>query len=114
MIMKKSLRQANILEFLESHHEGIHTSVGDGGIKLSGGQRQRIAIARALYNNPEILVLDEATSALDTETEAKIMEEIYRLCEQKTLIIIAHRFSTIEGCEKVFRINNMQINLKKK
>lgn len=109
--IKHVLQQANILEFLESQHEGIHTMVGDGGIKLSGGQRQRIAIARALYGDPEILVLDEATSALDTDTEAKIMEEIYRICENKTLIIIAHRLSTIEGCEKVYRIKNMFLNL---
>jgi len=102
--IKKTLQQANILEFLESHHEGIDTKVGDGGIKLSGGQRQRIAIARALYNDPEILVLDEATSALDTDTEAKIMEEIYRICEDKTLIIIAHRLSTIEGCKKIYEL----------
>jgi len=112
--IKHVLRQANILDFLESHHEGIHTMVGDGGIKLSGGQRQRIAIARALYGDPEILVLDEATSALDTDTEAKIMEEIYRICENKTLIVIAHRLSTIEGCKKVFKINNSQINLHEK
>jgi ABC-type multidrug transport system fused ATPase/permease subunit len=100
--IKESLRQANILEFLENHHEGINTMVGEGGIKLSGGQRQRIAIARALYGNPEILVLDEATSALDNDTEAKIMEEIYRISENKTLIVIAHRLSTIEKCEKIY------------
>ncbi|MFA5216251.1 ATP-binding cassette domain-containing protein [Sulfuricurvum sp.] len=104
------LRQANILEFLESHHEGINTMVGDGGIKLSGGQRQRIAIARALYGDPEILVLDEATSALDTDTEAKIMEEIYKICEHKTLIIIAHRLSTIEGCTHRYKIQERCLN----
>jgi ATP-binding cassette, subfamily B, bacterial PglK len=112
--IKESLRQANILEFLENHHEGINTMVGEGGVKLSGGQRQRIAIARALYGNPEILVLDEATSALDMDTEAKIMEEIYKICENKTLIVIAHRLSTIERCEKVFQINNTEINLNEK
>lgn len=102
--IKRVLQQANILEFLESQHEGIETNVGDGGIKLSGGQRQRIAIARALYGNPEILVLDEATSALDTDTEAKIMEEIYKICENKTLIVIAHRLSTIQGCNKTYEL----------
>lgn len=102
--IKESLRQANILEFLETHHEGINTMVGEGGIKLSGGQRQRIAIARALYNDPEVLVLDEATSALDTETEAKIMGEIYKISEHKTLIIIAHRLSTIAKCEYHYNI----------
>ncbi|MGA9045499.1 ABC transporter ATP-binding protein [Sulfuricurvum sp.] len=98
------LRQANILDFLETDHDGLHTMVGDGGIKLSGGQRQRIAIARALYSEPEILVLDEATSALDTDTEAKIMEEIYKISETKTLIVIAHRLSTIEGCGKIYTL----------
>ncbi|MFH0710694.1 MAG: ABC transporter ATP-binding protein [Pseudomonadota bacterium] len=107
--IKESLAQASLLEFLESTHEGINTMVGDGGIKLSGGQRQRIAIARALYTNPEVLVLDEATSALDSDTETKIMEEIFRICEDKTLIVIAHRLSTIEGCGKTYRIENTKI-----
>ncbi|MDD5052226.1 MAG: ABC transporter ATP-binding protein [Sulfuricurvum sp.] len=112
--IKNALRQANILEFLEINHEGMNTIVGEGGIKLSGGQRQRIAIARALYGNPEILVLDEATSALDTDSESKIMEEIYKISEDKTLIVIAHRLSTIRGCKKIFSINNSQINLNEK
>jgi ATP-binding cassette, subfamily B, bacterial PglK len=107
--IKESLHQANILEFLETHHEGIKTMVGEGGIKLSGGQRQRIAIARALYGNPEILVLDEATSALDNETEAVIMEEIYKICSNKTLIVIAHRLSTIKGCKTVYRLEGNQL-----
>ncbi|MDD5156708.1 ATP-binding cassette domain-containing protein [Sulfurimonas sp.] len=102
--IKDALQQANILEFLEINHNGIDTDVGEGGIKLSGGQRQRIAIARTLYSDPEILVLDEATSALDTDTEAKIMEEIYKIRNDKTLIVIAHRLSTIEGCETVYKI----------
>lgn len=103
------LRQANILDFLETDHDGIHTMVGDGGIKLSGGQRQRIAIARALYSDPEILVLDEATSALDTDTEARIMEEIYKISETKTLIVIAHRLSTIEGCTTIHTLKANKI-----
>lgn len=105
-LIKEVLEKANILEFLNTQYDGIHTQVGDGGIKLSGGQRQRVAIARALYRNPEILVLDEATSALDTETETKIMEEIYKIAQNKTLIVIAHRLSTIEGCTKTYTITN--------
>jgi ABC-type bacteriocin/lantibiotic exporter with double-glycine peptidase domain len=83
--------------------------VGEGGIQLSGGQKQRVAIARALYREPEVLVLDEATSALDDETEQKIMDEIYKISQDKTLIIIAHRLSTIKGCNKVFEIKNKKI-----
>ncbi len=103
--VKESLRKANLLEFLESNHDGIETKVGENGLKLSGGQKQRVAIARALYNDPEILILDEATSALDNETEAKIMDEIYNMSEDKTLIIIAHRLSTIERCEEVYKLD---------
>ena len=106
---KEVLAKANILEFLETHQQGIDTAVGEGGIKLSGGQKQRIAIARALYDNPEILVLDEATSALDNETEEKIMKEIYKISEDKTLIIIAHRLSTIEGCDVVYELKNGKV-----
>jgi ATP-binding cassette subfamily B protein len=107
--VKLALQKANILEFLEEHHNGLFTQVGENGIKLSGGQKQRIAIARAIYNNPDILVLDEATSALDTETESKIMDEIYNVSENKTLIIIAHRLSTIERCETVYKLKNGEL-----
>jgi len=104
--MVEVLKKANIWDFLKEHHQGIETRVGEGGVKLSGGQKQRIAIARALYSDPEVLVLDEATSALDNETETKIMDEIYKASEDKTLIIIAHRLSTLEKCEKVYKLEN--------
>ena len=103
------LKQANIWDFLKEHHQGLETKVGEGGVKLSGGQKQRIAIARALYSNPEVLVLDEATSALDNETESKIMDEIYKVSKDKTLIVIAHRLSTLDKCEKVYRLENGEI-----
>jgi ATP-binding cassette subfamily B protein/ATP-binding cassette subfamily C protein len=106
--IKKALQMANIWEFL-SQKEGIQTRVGDGGIQLSGGQQQRIGIARALYDDPEVLVLDEATSALDTETEQKIMDEIYSVSENKTLIVIAHRLSTVERCDRKIRIEHGKI-----
>ncbi|TLD87221.1 ABC transporter ATP-binding protein [Helicobacter sp. MIT 05-5294] len=99
------LKSAKIYEFLQTK-EGLQTQVGDGGIALSGGQKQRIAIARALYGNPEILVLDEATSALDSEVEAKIMEEIYKIAKDKTLLIVAHRLSTITHCDCIYRLRN--------
>jgi len=106
--IKTALKKANILNFLEQK-EGINTLVGDGGIQLSGGQQQRIGIARALYDDPQVLVLDEATSALDNETEQKIMDEIYSVSANKTLIIIAHRLSTVERCGRRIRIENGKI-----
>lgn len=98
-------KKANIWDFLQKN-DGIKTCVGDNGIKLSGGQRQRIAIARALYDNPEILVLDEATSALDSQTEEKIMDEIYGIAKDKTLLVIAHRLTTIKNCEKIIELGH--------
>ena len=82
----------------------IDTGIGERGIRISGGQRQRIGIARALFEDPEVLVLDEATSALDNDTEAAIMDSINRLHGKKTLVIIAHRLQTIEKCDMVYRI----------
>ncbi len=109
-LLDKVLKQANIFNFLQTK-KGVETLVGEGGIQLSGGQKQRIAIARALYGQPEILVLDEATSALDSETEKKIMDEIYQISQDKTLIIVAHRLSTIKGCDKVYQLENGAINI---
>ena len=104
----ESLKKAKIWEFLK-RKEGIKTIVGDRGIMLSGGQKQRIAIARALYDNPEVLVLDEATSALNNETEEEIMKEIYDVSKGRTLIIVAHRLTTLKDCDRIFVINNGEI-----
>ncbi len=106
----RSLEKANIWEFLKDK-DALETNVGESGVMLSGGQKQRIAIARALYKDPEILILDEATSALDDETESKIMNEIYEIAKDKTLIIIAHRLGTIKKCNKVYRVDNGAIIL---
>ena len=86
--------------------EGFNTKVGERGVRLSGGQRQRIGIARALYHDPQVLVLDEATSALDGVTEGEVMQAIYALHGQKTIIIIAHRISTVAQCDYIYRMNN--------
>ena len=109
-LLDKVLCQANIFDFLQTK-QGINTLVGEGGVQLSGGQKQRIAIARALYGQPEVLVLDEATSALDDQTEKKIMDEIYQISQNKTLIIVAHRLSTIKGCDQVYKIENGAVEL---
>jgi len=95
-------RMANLHEFITSSlSDGYESIVGENGVKLSGGQRQRIGIARALYQNPGVLVLDEATSALDGHTEQAIMSEIYGLSEKKTVVIVAHRLATIEQCDVI-------------
>lgn len=104
----QALKEAQLDEFVKGLPEGLDTGIGERGIRLSGGQRQRIGIARALYEDPEVLVLDEATSALDNDTEAAIMESINRLHGRKTLIIIAHRLQTIEKCDIVYRVENGQ------
>ncbi|MBR0091251.1 MAG: ABC transporter ATP-binding protein [Lachnospiraceae bacterium] len=101
-----ALKEAQLDTFVKGLPEGLDTQIGERGIRLSGGQRQRIGIARALYDDPEVMVLDEATSALDNETERAIMESINRLHGKKTLIIIAHRLQTIEKCDIVYRVED--------
>ena len=105
-VVWKALRQAQLADYIKNLPNGLDTMVGERGIRFSGGQRQRIAIARALYDNPEILVLDEATSALDTETETAVMESIDNLKGNKTLIIIAHRLTTIKNCDRAYEIRD--------
>ena len=106
--LEVTLKQAYLYDFLQEK-QGINTLVGEGGIQLSGGQKQRVAIARALYGKPETLILDEATSALDAITESKIMDAIYESCENKTLIIVAHRLSTVERCDKIYQIKDNMV-----
>ncbi|MBD5456672.1 MAG: ABC transporter ATP-binding protein [Lachnospiraceae bacterium] len=106
----RALKEAQLDEFVRGLPEGLDTGIGERGIRISGGQRQRIGIARALFEDPEVLVLDEATSALDNETEAAIMDSINRLHGKKTLIIIAHRLQTIEKCDMVYRVEHGKVD----
>ena len=109
-----ALKQAQLDEFVASLDEGLDTMIGEAGVRLSGGQRQRIGIARALYRKPEVLVLDEATSALDTETEAAVMEAIDSLQGKMTMLIIAHRLTTIKNCDIVYQVENGSVTRKER
>lgn len=106
-----ALEQAQMKDFVKNLAKGLNTIIGERGIKFSGGQRQRIAIARALYNNPDILVLDEATSALDNDTESAVMEAIEQLQGRKTLIIIAHRLTTVKKCDIIYEIKDGRVTI---
>jgi ATP-binding cassette subfamily B protein len=103
--VRESAELAHIASFIESSMLGYETPVGERGIQLSGGQRQRLAIARAFYKRSSVMVLDEATSALDNETEANVINEIENLSRKITLIIIAHRLSTVQSCDKIIKIH---------
>ena len=107
--VRLAAEQAQLADFIDLLPDGYQTSVGDRGIRLSGGQRQRIGIARALYNDPELLILDEATSALDHDTETAVMEAIDHLQGQKTMIIIAHRLSTIANADYIYEVADGKI-----
>ena len=97
------------MDFINELPDGLGTIVGERGVRISGGQKQRIGIARALYNNPEILILDEATSALDHETEKDFMNSVYQMKGTITLVIIAHRLTTIEKCDFIYELNNGKV-----
>ena len=108
--VEKAARQAALHDFvMEELPEGYETEVGERGVRLSGGQRQRVGIARALYTNPDVLVMDEATSALDNVTEHAIMEAVYNVGGQKTVILIAHRLSTVKKCDKIFMLEQGRV-----
>jgi HlyD family secretion protein len=104
-----AIKLANLIDVIQSLPDGINTLVGERGVQLSGGQRQRIGIARSLYNDPEILVFDEATSSLDGLTEKLIMEAIDSFAGKKTIILIAHRLSTVKNCNLIYFIDKGQV-----
>ena len=106
-----AIEKAQLSEFVSDLSKGLDTFVGERGVRLSGGQRQRIGIARALYNNPSVLVLDEATSALDHETESEVMNAVESLQGSRTILIIAHRFSTIKNCDYIYKLENGKVVL---
>lgn len=110
----KALKEAQLDDFVREQPDGLDSEVGDRGVRISGGQRQRIGIARALYTDPEVLVLDEATSALDNETETAVMEAIDALHGSRTMIIIAHRLTTIRNCDNIYEVKEGKVTLKDK
>jgi ABC-type bacteriocin/lantibiotic exporter with double-glycine peptidase domain len=104
-----ALRQARLVDLVEELPSGVNTVIGERGVRLSGGQRQRVALARAFYYGRNVLVMDEATSALDNDTEKEIVSEIQRLKGLKTMIVIAHRFSTVEHCDRIYKLEGGRI-----
>ena len=104
-----ALKKANIYDYINSLPNGLDTSVGERGVRFSGGQAQRLAIARALYRDPDILILDEATSSLDNDTEAVVMRAIDELQGDKTLLVIAHRISTVKNCTKIYEVSDGRV-----
>ena len=104
-----ALEKARLTELVEQLPEGVDTLLGERGARLSGGQRQRVALARAFYHERDVLVMDEATSALDNETEKEIVEEIKRLKGKKTIVIIAHRLTTVQHCDRIYKLEKGKI-----
>lgn len=110
LAVERAAKIANLHDFISIElPQGYSTKIGDRGIRLSGGQRQRIGIARAIYREPQLLILDEATSALDNLTEQSVMKEVYGLRKKMTIILIAHRLSTVQRCDQIFLIENGQL-----
>jgi ATP-binding cassette subfamily C protein len=108
--VERASRVANLHHFVEQElPEGYRTFVGERGVRLSGGQRQRVGIARAVYHNPSVLVLDEATSALDSVTESAVMDAIHNLAHEKTIIVIAHRITTVRECDNIYLLDNGRV-----
>ncbi len=107
--VQHAIQAAQLEEFVASQPDGLESVVGERGIRLSGGQRQRVGIARALYHDPDVLVLDEATSALDTATESDVMQAVMAMQGSKTILVVAHRLSTVEHCDRLYRLEQGRI-----
>jgi ATP-binding cassette subfamily B protein len=107
--VREAAKQAQMAETIESWDMQYRTIVGERGVRLSGGQRQRIGIARALYKKADVIILDEATSALDNETEQAVMDAIERLGEDKTILIVAHRLTTLNKCTEVIELSDGRV-----
>lgn len=108
--LARAIESAQLTEMIEQLPQGVDTIVGERGVRLSGGQRQRIGIARALYGDPSVLIMDEATSSLDSTTEKYVIESIERLKGERTIIMISHRMTTVQNCDRLFVINNSQLS----
>ena len=108
--VEKASKIANLHEFVKNELPNKYeTTIGERGVRLSGGQRQRVGIARALYHDPQVLILDEATSALDNITEKAVMDAVNNLNKNKTIILIAHRLSTVKNCDKIFLLEKGEL-----
>ena len=108
--IQRVLHEASLTEFVNGLPDKENTLIGEAGVRLSGGQKQRLGLARALYNNPSLLILDEATSSLDYKTEEKIIKEIIKLKKNKIIIMIAHRVNTLENCDKIFTVKDGKVS----
>ncbi len=107
--LKDAIHLAQLDEFVASLPEGLDTVVGERGVRVSGGERQRVAIARALYNRPEVLILDEGTSALDNRTESELIISLREFRGTHTILLVAHRLSTVRGCDRVIFLEDGRI-----
>ena len=108
--LDSAIDHSQLRKFISTLPNGTKTLVGERGVRLSGGERQRIAIARALYHNPDVLIFDEATSALDNQTESNLMETIKNVSQNRTVIMIAHRLTTLKDCNRIVVMEQGKIN----